>query len=184
VNLQGDEPAFPEDGLRTLCAALRAEPDLVHLLVHEEEATQEETANPNRVKVAVDGDGFAVGVARHMGDPCVALTAALTGARDARRCVPPVATWRLQLGAYAYSRPYLAAYAALPPSADEIALSHEMLRAPGLAPMRAHGAPLKHGRGASVDVPEDLSAAERALSEIRANAPNTERQPSLQGAPA
>jgi CMP-2-keto-3-deoxyoctulosonic acid synthetase len=86
----------------------------------------------------------------------------------------------LQLGAYAYSRSYLAAYAALPPSADEIALSHEMLRAPGLAPMRAHGA----RPGASVDAPEDLIAAERALSKIRANAPNTERQHRLQGVPA
>ncbi len=161
VNLQGDEPAFPEEGLRTLCAALRREPDAVHLLVHEDEATAEELENPNRVKVAVDADGLATGFFRGR-----AVAGGRTGGTSCR----------LQLGAYAYSRSYLAAYAALPPSPDEIALSHEILRAPGLARLRAHAA----RPGASVDVPEDLAAAERALT----TPTNTERQPSLQGAPA
>jgi 3-deoxy-manno-octulosonate cytidylyltransferase (CMP-KDO synthetase) len=161
VNLQGDEPAFPEDGLRALCAALRAEPGSVHLLVHEDAPTAEEIANPNRVKAAMDDEGLVAGFFR---------TAA------ANRGLAGDMAYRLQLGAYGYGRAYLAAYAALPPSAEEIALSHEILRAPGLAPLRAHPA----RPGASVDVPEDLAAAERALT----TATFTERQVRLQGAPA
>jgi 3-deoxy-manno-octulosonate cytidylyltransferase (CMP-KDO synthetase) len=167
VDLQGDEPAFPEDGLRTLCAALRAEPEAVHLLVHEDAPTEEEIANPNRVKVAVDEAGFVKGFVRA---PSVA---------------EPVEAYRLQLGAYGYSRTYLERYAALPPSADEIALSHEILRAPGLAPMRAR----KARPGASVDVPEDLNAAQDALFAFEARmilttATKNERQDRLQGTPA
>jgi len=164
VNLQGDEPAFPEEGLRALCAALRREPDAVHLLVHEDAPSAEEIANPNRVKVAVDAEGRIAGFFR---------------AAPANRGLAAAAL-RLQLGAYGYSRAYLAAYAALPPSSAEIELSHEMLRAPGLAPLRAHPS----RPGASVDVPEDLSAAQAALERAHAAATNTERQPSLQGAPA
>src|SRR5690606_36960178 len=70
--------------------------------------------------------------------------------------------YRLQLGGYAYSRSYLERYAGLPPSADETALSHEMLRAPGLAPLRAHPA----RPGASVDVEDDLVAARAALEAL------------------
>lgn len=166
VNLQGDEPAFPEDGLRALCAAIVREPDAVHLLVHAEAPTDEEIANPNRVKVSMGPDGSVKKFFRKGDFPAAGM-----------EC-------RLQLGAYAYPSSYLAAYAALPPSAEEIEMSHEMLRAPGLAPMRAHDA----SPGASVDVPEDLIAAERALilnaRRGESTATNTERQPSLQGAPA
>src|SRR6185295_18458224 len=35
VNLQGDEPAFPVQGLMDLCAALQENPEWVHTLVHE-----------------------------------------------------------------------------------------------------------------------------------------------------
>jgi 3-deoxy-manno-octulosonate cytidylyltransferase (CMP-KDO synthetase) len=162
VNLQGDEPAFPEDGLRTLCAALRAEPEAVHLLVHEDVPTAEDVANPNRVKVVLDEEGLVKGFVR---SPSIA---------------GPVEAYRLQLGAYGYSRPYLERYAALPPSSGEIALSHEILRAPGLAPLRAHPA----RPGASVDVPEDLTAARRALEHALSTATKTERSHRPQGIPA
>jgi 3-deoxy-manno-octulosonate cytidylyltransferase (CMP-KDO synthetase) len=169
VNLQGDEPAFPEDGLRTLAAALRAEPEAVHLLVHDEEPSPEDLLNPHRVKVAFQSCGSFAGFTR----------AIPAGSR--------AEAYRLQLGAYAYPRSYLAAYAALPPSTEEIELSHEMLRAPGLAPLRAHPAPSRN-HGASVDVPEDLIAAERALivngRRDEPTATHTERQDRLQGTPA
>ena len=158
VNLQGDEPAFPEDGLRTLATALRAEPGAVHLLVHDEEPSSEDLVNPHRVKVAFRSCGAFAGFVR----------AAHAGSR--------VEAYRLQLGAYGYSRDYLTKYAALPPSAAELELSHEILRAPGLAPLRAHPA----RPGASVDVPEDLAAARAALE----TATTTERQNRPQGIPA
>jgi 3-deoxy-manno-octulosonate cytidylyltransferase (CMP-KDO synthetase) len=144
VNLQGDEPAFPEEGLRTLATALQAEPEAVHILVHNDEPTREDLLNPNRVKVAFQSCGAFSGFVR-------------TVPESAR----PEA-YRLQLGGYAYSRAYLQHYAALPASTDEIALSHEMLRAPSLATLRAHPSP----PGASVDVEEDLIAAHAALEAL------------------
>jgi 3-deoxy-manno-octulosonate cytidylyltransferase (CMP-KDO synthetase) len=170
VNLQGDEPAFPAAGLRFLCAALRKHPDLVHLLVHQDPPSAEELANPNRVKVAVDALGFVRDFTRTAPHPDA----------GASQRAPTIASYRLQLGAYGYSRKYLTAYAALPPSAREAELSHEILRAiphqPGWAPLRAHfSAP-----GASVDVPADLAPALHALTALL-NAPSPDPQPALQG---
>lgn len=186
VNLQGDEPAFPEDGLRALATALWAEPEAVHILVHEEEPSDDDLKNLNRVKTAVRADGTVGGFYRTAPAP--------TGRRDEACLIPTIATgisYRLQLGAYAYSRAYLERYAALPPSTEETALSHEMLRAPGLAPLRAHPS----RPGASVDVEEDLVTARAALETLlrrddapRATTPETlpiqEKQTKLQGAPA
>jgi 3-deoxy-manno-octulosonate cytidylyltransferase (CMP-KDO synthetase) len=164
VNLQGDEPAFPEEGLRTLCAALVRNPECVHLLVHADAPSREDLDNPNRVKVALDADGF---VTRFVRAPALRLR---SGTGDAEtQC-------RLQLGAYGYSRAYLEQYAALPPSAAEIEMSHEILRAPGLAPLRAHVST----PGASVDVPDDLIAARQALETLI----STEKNPRPQGVPA
>jgi len=141
VNLQGDEPAFPVEGLRTLASALTHEPEAVHILVHDEEPSHDDLGNPNRVKVAFQSCGAFAGFVRTVPE----------GAR--------AEAYRLQLGGYAYSRTYLERYAATLPSADEIALSHEMLRAPHLAALRAHPS----RPGASVDAPEDLDAARAAL---------------------
>lgn len=163
VNLQGDEPAFPVEGLRTLAAAIAAEPEAVHVLVHETEPSREDLANPNRVKMAFKSCGTVDGFVRAVPE----------GARPE--------AYRLQLGAYAYSRAYLEAYAALPPSGAERELSHEILRAPGLMPLRAHPS----RPGASVDVPEDLAAARAALEAIAASTPTNDTMPArLQGAPA
>jgi 3-deoxy-manno-octulosonate cytidylyltransferase (CMP-KDO synthetase) len=169
VNLQGDEPAFPPAGLRLLCAALRKHPDLVHLLVHENLPSAEEQANPNRVKVAVDALGFVRDFVR-VPEPVEGSLKA-TGVSTSSTTV----AYRLQLGAYGYSRKYLTGYAALPPSAREAELSHEILRAvphqSGWAPLRAHfSAP-----GASVDTPADLATALNALNTL------TQQQPALQG---
>jgi 3-deoxy-manno-octulosonate cytidylyltransferase (CMP-KDO synthetase) len=183
VNLQGDEPAFPEEGLRTLCAAIVRNPEWVHLLVHADEPSREDLENPNRVKAVVDADGFVTGFVR-----------VVAPIRRDDACVIPAdgMKYRLQLGAYAYSRDYLRQYAALPPSAAEIEMSHEILRAPGLAPLRARTAPTRH-HGASVDVPDDLIAARNALEALEAQreaVPSvpiptiSDSQPRLQGVPA
>ena len=148
VNLQGDEPAFPADGLRTLAAALAAEPDAVHLLVHDDEPSPEDLMNRNRVKVAFESCGAFAGFVR-------------TVPKGAR-----AEAYRLQLGAYAYSRATLSRYAALSETPEERALSHEMLRISGTIPLRAHPS----RPGASVDVPEDLDAARAALEHRFADA--------------
>jgi len=161
VNLQGDEPAFPAEGLRTLCAALRKHPDLVHLLAHEDLPSAADLANPNRVKIAVDALGFARDFVRVSGP--------VEGPRMPGASTSPAPlTYHLQSGAYGYSRAYLERYAALPRSAREEELSHEILRAAphqsGWAPLRAH----LSKPGVPVDVPADLAAAESALNALRA----------------
>lgn len=143
VNLQGDEPAFPPEGLRTLCRAVRENPEQAHALVHEDPPSFEELANPNRVKAVLDARGFVTAFSREA-DPARAEA------------------YRLQLGAYAYSRDYLERYLAAPVSAAELELSHEMLRDASLAPLRAHFS----RPGASVDAPADLERATRALERL------------------
>ena len=170
VKLQGDEPAFPTEGLRALCAALRKHPDLVHILFDNEPPSAADLANPNRVKAAIDSLGFVRDFVRTVPE---SGTGAPQRAQGDSRVAPAAATYRLQLGAYGYSRKYLNAYAGLPASAREQELSHEILRAaphqPGWAPLRAHfSAP-----GFPVDVPADLDPALHALMH--------KPQPALQG---
>ncbi len=147
VNLQGDEPVFPPGGLRRLCAALQDHPEWVHLLVDSRAPSAEDRANPNRVKAALDPEGFLVDVYRV-------------------RPMYPAPLSRLQLGAYGYSAAYLRRYAARFPSARELSESHELLRAPDLAPVCVHAAPA----GAPVDVPADLLIAAELLAAIGAGA--------------
>ena len=111
-------------------------------MAHAHPPTATELADPNRVKVILDDRGFVTDYLRKV------------PASAASRC-------RLQLGAYGYTADYLRRYAALPVSPRELELSHEMLRDPALAPLRAHpSAP-----GAPVDVPADLEYARRRLLE-------------------
>ena len=155
VNLQGDEPAFPVEGLRTLCAALRQQPDFVHILVHNDAPSTTDLENPNRVKVVLDAQGIVQDFVR---------VPETVGAQGGLTPSSTATTYRLQLGAYGYSRTYLTGYAALPRSAREIELSHEILRAApqqrGWAPVQAHFSE----PGASVDVPADLVSALHALN--------------------
>ncbi len=60
VNLQGDEPAFPIEGLRSLCRGLQRNPEWVHTLVHEDMPVDADLENPNRVKALLNADGFVV----------------------------------------------------------------------------------------------------------------------------
>jgi len=144
VDLQGDEPVFPPEVLRVLADALRARPDWVHVPVHAGEPSPAVVANPNRVKAGIDAEGFITDFYR---------------VRPAR----PVAVSRLQMGAYGYSRDFLAEYAALPPSPRELAESHELLRELALRPIRAHAS---HRPCQAVDMPQDMEAALALLPEV------------------
>jgi CMP-2-keto-3-deoxyoctulosonic acid synthetase len=137
VNLQGDEPAFPAEGLRLLRAALGARPLWAHVLVHDGEPSPEEMANPNRVKAGLDAQDRVLDFYR-------------------REPMRPVKASRVQMGAYGYSKNFLRRYAALPPSPREIAESHEMLRSLDLAPIAASRC--AHSSQA-VDVSQDLEPA-------------------------
>jgi 3-deoxy-manno-octulosonate cytidylyltransferase (CMP-KDO synthetase) len=145
VNLQGDEPAFPIEGLQTLREALCQNPEWMHTLVHEEETSEQDLENPNRVKAILDANGFVL-------DFC----------RDGRPSARTENAWRLHLGAYAYSKNFLRRYAALPSSKREVEESHEILRDLNLAPIRAHASQ----PGAPVDTPADLVFARQRLEAL------------------
>ncbi len=159
VNLQGDEPAFPPAGLRTLCSALQTNPNWVHTLVHEGFPSPQEQADPNRVKVKLDAEGFVTYFFR---------TLSSEEFEDLQSHKPSPGDFNLQvkvqvkiqIGAYGYGKDFLRRYVSLPISDREKSLSHELLRDTSLAPIRAHAST----PGASVDVPADL---EHALDRLR-----------------
>ena len=143
VDLQGDEPVFPPEGLRMLARALRGNPAWVHVPVHAGEVPAGALRDANRVKAGLDADGFVADFYRD---------------RPRR----PVAASRLQMGAYAYPAEFLRKYAGLPPSEREIAESHELLRDLDLYPLRAQECALP---SQAVDVPGDMEAALALLNE-------------------
>ena len=147
VNLQGDEPAFPAQGLIRLCGELRQHPQWVHTLVHEHAPSVADLENPNRVKAALDDNGFVLDFFR----------------------VPTVhanTTQRIHLGLYGYNKNFLRRYVATPVSQHETEMSHELLRDLNIAPLRAHASP----EGAPVDTPADLILARERLQKLQANA--------------
>jgi 3-deoxy-manno-octulosonate cytidylyltransferase (CMP-KDO synthetase) len=139
VNLQGDEPVFPVEGLRLICRALQEDPALVHVLVHDRELASDEVANPNRCKAGLDADGLVRDFYR-----------------AATRHPNAVLTSRLQMGVYAYAKPFLRRYGSLPVSPLELSESHELLRDLGLSPVKAHGCAQN---SQAIDVPQDLEEA-------------------------
>ena len=152
VNLQGDEPFAPADGIacvaRTVAdsgagiATLAAPIDDIDTLL-----------DPNTVKVVLAGNGDALYFSR----------APVPWPRDAfanDRTHMPEGRWLRHIGLYGYRASALRAFAALPPAALERTESLEQLRAleagwriaVSLAP-----SPFPPG----VDTPDDLERAER-----------------------
>lgn len=140
VDLQGDEPVFPPEALVILADGLRARPDWVHVAVHA--ASREILANPHRVKVGLDDEGFIVDFFRET--PRV-----------------PIRSARIQMGAYGYSKPWLRNFAASEPAPRETAESIELLRLADFRPMRAQESPFP---SQAIDVPQDMDAALALLS--------------------
>jgi 3-deoxy-manno-octulosonate cytidylyltransferase (CMP-KDO synthetase) len=143
VNLQGDEPVFPQEGLVLICRNLQADPSATHVLVHDRELSLEEIANPNRCKILINNQGQVLDFYR-------AQPHGMNGQNQ------PTVQSRLQMGVYGYAKHYLRQYAIRPISPLELSESHELLRDLTLGPIRAHTcAQLSQ----AVDVPEDLEEA-------------------------
>ncbi len=149
VNVQGDEPAVEGSVIDAVVEALLADPDAA-MATAAHPAGPGAGADPNRVKVVVDLRGRA-----------------LYFSRSPIPWSPPERGGQVLLqhvGLYAYRRPFLLDYVALPPSRLE--------RAEGLEQLRAleHGHPIAVARvawrGAPVDVPEDVPRAEARLREL------------------
>lgn len=156
VNLQGDEPFAPADGIATVARAVAASGAGIATLATP--ITDLDTLlDPNAVKVVRTAGGDALYFSR----------APVPWPRDAfarDRQAMPDGEWLRHIGIYGYRVGALRAFAALPPGALERIESLEQLRAleagwriaVALAP-----SPFPPG----VDTPEDLASAERALAQ-------------------
>ena len=157
VNLQGDEPFAPADGIRTV-AALVASSGAPMSTLAAPIGDIGTLLDPNAVKLvrAVSGDALYFSRA-----PVPWPRDAFAQARDA---LPAGHAWLRHIGIYGYRAGFLRAFAAMPPTALERLEALEQLRvlenghriAVELAP-----SPFPPG----IDTPEDLERAEALLRE-------------------
>ena len=158
VNLQGDEPFAPADGIARVARSVADRGAGIATLAAPIEDV-EILLDPNVVKVVLAGNGDALYFSR----------APVPWPRDAfasRRDAMPEGRWLRHIGIYGYRVAALRAFAALPPGALERTESLEQLRAleagwriaVSLAP-----SPFPPG----VDTPEDLARAERTYQDER-----------------
>jgi len=155
VNLQGDEPFAPPDGIRAVAEALAGSSCGMATL-----ATPLDAAamlwDPNVVKLVRRADGRALYFSR----------APLPWDRNRfahdRTLLPPRGPWLRHIGIYAYRVAFLQRFAALPPGRLEQVEALEQLRALEAGEdIQVALAPSPFPAG--VDTPEDLARAEAQL---------------------
>jgi len=155
VNLQGDEPFAPAEGIRAAAFALRESgADMSTLATPIEDA--EQLFDPNIVKVVRADNGDALYFSR----------APIPWHRDAfagdRQHLPEASGCLRHIGLYAYRAGFLKRFAVLPPGRLERIESLEQLRAlEAGARIRVELTPADFPPG--VDTEEDLARAERHL---------------------
>jgi 3-deoxy-manno-octulosonate cytidylyltransferase (CMP-KDO synthetase) len=150
VNVQGDEPLIESSVIDAALGALLEHPDTVmSTVVHPLEGAARD--DPNRVKVVLDRDGYALYFSR---SPIPYL----------RGHVAPIA-WQ-HVGLYAYRRSFLLEFVDLPRTPAEQAEELEQLRALEHG-YRIRVATVEGWQSMPVDVPEDLVRVEALLSEGR-----------------
>jgi 3-deoxy-manno-octulosonate cytidylyltransferase (CMP-KDO synthetase) len=148
VNVQGDEPLIEGFVIDAAVTALLERPDTVmSTVVHALEGDARD--DPNRVKVVLDRDGFALYFSR-------------SRIPYPRGDTDPT-SWQ-HIGLYAYRRPFLLEFVELARTPAEQAEELEQLRA------LEHGhrirvAVIEGWSSAAVDVPDDIPRVERALAE-------------------
>lgn len=120
VNLQGDEPFAPPEGIRAV-ARLLADTGLPMATLAAPILHEEEVFDPNVVKVVVDDQRSALYFSR-------APIPWQRGAFDQQRVDLASGGWLRHIGIYGYRAAFLAQFAALPPGALEQLESLEQLR--------------------------------------------------------
>lgn len=159
VNLQGDEPFAPAEGIRAVASTLVDSGAPMSTLA----APIDDVAtlfDSNAVKLVRAGNGDALYFSR----------APIPWPRDAfalgRETMPPGGHWLRHIGIYGYRAGFLSRFAAMPPATLERIESLEQLRvleAGHRIAVRISPAPFPPG----VDTPEDLERAERHLAALR-----------------
>ena len=159
VNLQGDEPFAPAEGIRAVAELLHGSTARMSTLAAPITDAQA-LFDPNVVKLVRADNGDALYFSR----------APMPWPREAfandRSTLPADDLWLRHIGIYAYRAGFLKQFASLPPGRLERIESLEQLRAleagfrisVGLTP-----APFPAG----IDTPEDLARAERQLAAAR-----------------
>ncbi len=152
VNLQGDEPFAPPEGIRAVARTLElSDAQMATLAVPIED--MDTLFDPNAVKITCDTQGNALYFSR----------APIPWQRDrfaVDRVGPPAPGALRHIGIYAYRAPFLQAFAVLPPGRLERLENLEQLRALEAGARIAVGlspAPFPPG----VDTPADLARADR-----------------------
>ena len=164
VNLQGDEPLAPANGIRAVAVAL-AQNDVPMATLATPIADAAELFNPNCVKVVRARDESALYFSRApLPWARDAFAKAAIGDRSGEVPLPQGIEFLRHIGIYAYRAGFLRRFAALAPSMLERTESLEQLRA------------LEHGHRIAVrlapepfppgvDTAEDLAHAERLLAQ-------------------
>lgn len=156
VNLQGDEPFAPAEGIRAVAALLRESGAEMATLAAR--VTDVETLfDPNAVKLVQAASGDALYFSR----------APLPWPRDAfardRSRLPDGGNWLRHIGIYAYRAGFLQRFAAMPPGRLEQIESLEQLRVLE-AGFRIAAAVTPAPFPPGVDTPEDLERAQARMA--------------------
>jgi 3-deoxy-manno-octulosonate cytidylyltransferase (CMP-KDO synthetase) len=150
VNVQGDEPLVEGRAIDAMVEALLADPSVpMSTVVHD--ADPDGLDDPNRVKVVLDRDGYALYFSR-------SRIPALRDPAQAPRY------WQ-HVGLYAYRREFLLDFVKLEPTPAERAEQLEQLRALENG-HRIRCAIVEGWRGIPVDVPADVLRVEARLREL------------------
>lgn len=163
VNLQGDEPFAPAEGIRAVAALLDGDAPMSTLATPIHDVAQ--LLDPNAVKVVRDAEGRALYFSRA---PMPWPRDAFMHARDALPRFDGLdAPWLRHIGIYGYRAGFLQTIAALPPGRLERIEALEQLRVLEAGHRIAVGlTPVEFPPG--VDTPDDLARAEAHLAGARA----------------
>ena len=119
INVQGDEPDLAPTVLTTLIERLQGEPELKMATLARPFSSDEDPADPNRVKVVLDDRGYALYFSRSVIPYCRSNPGGLA----------PAQRYLLHIGIYGFRRQSLLDFAAMEPSSLERIEKLEQLRA-------------------------------------------------------
>jgi 3-deoxy-manno-octulosonate cytidylyltransferase (CMP-KDO synthetase) len=154
VNVQGDEPLLSGQTIDRAVEALQQDSTAVMSTAVRKAENEREWRNPNVVKAVLDRMNYAIYFSR----------APIPWEAAGRASAPRSPHW-VHIGLYAFKRPFLFRFAALPQSTLEQSEKLEQLR------VLEHGCAIKvviaQGVSCAVDRPEDVRKVERLLSKTQ-----------------
>ncbi|PHR29333.1 MAG: 3-deoxy-manno-octulosonate cytidylyltransferase [Desulfotalea sp.] len=155
VNIQGDQPVFPEEVINQVAQPLLDDPDLPMSTLIYKIVRPEEIDDPNHVKTVFDKDNYALYFSR----------SPIPFQRNPEESAKP--TYYKHLGFYAYRKGFLLSFVALPEGEWEKIEKLEQLRA------LEYGYKIKvtitEYDSIEVDTPEDLKRVEADLQNCKKN---------------